>query len=112
MPRGVPKLPRVHQLQITDDESRLIGLSWDKMIAEVGGNLALAIDYAGCIREHIVTMHERMGDEEFFAFLLATKKKFDALWEIHGCACGNPDCGHNADNPDNDLGGFSGLDIN
>jgi hypothetical protein len=95
-------------LQISDDQSRLIGLLWDKLIAEQSGDLGLALAIAQTIVTHTNELRARIGDEPYGQLLMDTKVTFDALWDIHGCGCGNPEC---PNNKSGEGGGSHGFDF-
>lgn len=111
MPKGpAPKLERRHRVELSDDQSRLIGLLWDRYILESVQDIPKVIEVVGCIHQHVEEIRHTKGDEYLLDMWSKTKDIFDSLWEVHGCGCGNPGCGHNRDNPDNTLGGFGELE--
>ena len=100
-------LPRVHELKLSDNQSRLVGLLWDKFIAEASWDIELALALTASIHTHI----EQIEPEQFNYELVDLKQKLDMFWKVHGCGCGSPECRHNERNPNNQLGSFGADDI-
>lgn len=89
-PQTEAPLPRLHNPNLTDDEVRLLSCLLDLHVVKLADEPPPLITILVLVQQ-LASTQERGGGMPL-AFRL--KEKFDRLYELVGCNCGNPECSH------------------
>jgi hypothetical protein len=87
IPQPDAPLPRVFNPNLTEDEVRLVALLVDSHYLKCTGTLGIMDIFV--MTQQIALTQDRGGGMSLAEGL---KEKFDRLYEIVGCNCGDPSC--------------------